>query len=32
MRGETTPRWLDPDTDELSWNRDARDELSLLGL
>ncbi|HEY1892404.1 MAG TPA: tRNA (adenosine(37)-N6)-dimethylallyltransferase MiaA [Steroidobacteraceae bacterium] len=32
MRAETTPRWLDPDTDELSWNRDVRDELLRLGL
>jgi tRNA dimethylallyltransferase len=32
MRSETTPRWLDPDTDELSWNRDVRDELLRLGL
>ena len=23
MRAETTPCWLDPDTDELSWNRDV---------
>ena len=32
MRAETAPRWLDPDTDELSWNRDVRDELLQLGL
>jgi tRNA dimethylallyltransferase len=32
MRAETTPRWLDPDTDELSWNRDVRDELLRQGL
>ncbi|MGH8201928.1 MAG: tRNA (adenosine(37)-N6)-dimethylallyltransferase MiaA [Steroidobacteraceae bacterium] len=32
MRAETTPRWLDPDTDELSWNRDVRDELLRLAL
>ncbi|HEY6515596.1 MAG TPA: tRNA (adenosine(37)-N6)-dimethylallyltransferase MiaA [Steroidobacteraceae bacterium] len=32
MRAETIPRWLDPDTDELSWNRDVRDELLRLGL
>ncbi len=24
MRAETAPRWLDPDNDELSWNRDLR--------
>ena len=32
MRAETTARWLDPETDELSWNRDLRHELSQLGL
>ncbi|HEX5460572.1 MAG TPA: tRNA (adenosine(37)-N6)-dimethylallyltransferase MiaA [Steroidobacteraceae bacterium] len=32
MRAETAPRWLDPDTDELSWNRDLRRELLQLGL
>ena len=32
MRAETTPRWLDPDTDEVSWNRDLRHELLQLGL
>jgi tRNA dimethylallyltransferase len=32
MRAETAPRWLDPDTDELSWNRDLRHELLQLGL
>ena len=32
MRAETAPRWLDPDTDELSWNRDVRHELLHLGL
>ena len=32
MRAETAPRWLDPDADELSWNRDLRRELSQLGL
>ena len=32
MRAETAPRWLDPDTDELSWNRDVRHELLQLGL
>jgi len=32
MRTETTPRWLDPDCDELSWNRDLRHELRELGL
>jgi tRNA dimethylallyltransferase len=32
MRTETTPRWLDPLCDELSWNRDVRQELRELGL
>ena len=32
MRAETTPRWLDPRVDELSWNRDVCRELSQLGL
>ena len=32
MRAETAPRWLDPETDELSWNRDVRHELLRLGL
>jgi tRNA dimethylallyltransferase len=32
MRAETAPRWLDPEADELSWNRDVRHELSRLGL
>jgi tRNA dimethylallyltransferase len=32
MRAETAPRWLDPDTDEVSWNRDLRQELLQLGL
>ncbi|HUN70980.1 MAG TPA: tRNA (adenosine(37)-N6)-dimethylallyltransferase MiaA [Steroidobacteraceae bacterium] len=32
MRAETAPRWLDPDADELSWNRDVGDELLRLGL
>jgi len=32
MRTETAARWLDPETDELSWNRDVRDELRRLGL
>jgi tRNA dimethylallyltransferase len=32
MRTETVPRWLDPDADELSWNRDLRHELRQLGL
>ena len=32
MRAETAPRWLDPEADELSWNRDARHELIELGL
>jgi tRNA dimethylallyltransferase len=32
MRAETAPRWLDPQTDELSWNRDVRHELLQLGL
>jgi tRNA dimethylallyltransferase len=32
MRAETAPRWLDPEADELSWNRDVGRELSELGL
>jgi tRNA dimethylallyltransferase len=32
MRAETVPRWLDPESDELSWNRDVRHELLQLGL
>jgi tRNA dimethylallyltransferase len=32
MRAETTPRWLDPEADEVSWNRDVRHELIELGL
>lgn len=32
MRAETGPRWLDPETDELSWNRDVQRELLQLGL
>ncbi len=32
MRAETAPRWLDPQADELSWNRDLRHELRRLGL
>jgi tRNA dimethylallyltransferase len=32
MRAETVPHWLDPETDELSWNRDAQRELLQLGL
>ena len=32
MRAETAPRWLDPEADELSWNRDVRHELLQLGL
>ncbi|HJS89073.1 MAG TPA: tRNA (adenosine(37)-N6)-dimethylallyltransferase MiaA [Steroidobacteraceae bacterium] len=32
MRAETAPRWLDPEADELSWNRDVRHELTELGL
>ena len=32
MRAETVPRWLDPEADELSWNRDAHHELLQLGL
>ena len=32
MRADTAPRWLDPETDELSWNRDVRHELLRLGL
>lgn len=32
MRAETASRWLDPETDELSWNRDVHHALSQLGL
>jgi len=32
MRAETLPRRLDPEADELSWNRDLSQELSRLGL
>lgn len=32
MRAEPAPRWLDPQADELSWNRDVRHELLRLGL
>ena len=32
MRAETAPRWLDPEAEELSWNRDVRHELRELGL
>jgi tRNA dimethylallyltransferase len=32
MRAETGSRWLDPQADEMSWNRDVRHELSQLGL
>ncbi len=32
MRAETLPQWLDPEADELSWNRDVRHELLQLGL
>jgi tRNA dimethylallyltransferase len=32
MRAQTPPRWLDPETDELSWNRDVHHELLQLGL
>jgi tRNA dimethylallyltransferase len=32
MRAERAPHWLDPETDELSWNRDVRHELLRLGL
>lgn len=32
LRAEKTPHWLDPQTDESSWNRDARHVLSELGL
>ena len=32
MRAETVPHWLDPETDELSWNRDVQHELLQLGL
>jgi tRNA dimethylallyltransferase len=32
MRSETRMRWLDPECDEVSWNRDRRHELIELGL
>jgi tRNA dimethylallyltransferase len=32
MRAETAPDWLDPASDELSWNRDVQRELLQLGL
>jgi len=32
MRAETAPRWLDPEVDELSWNRDLCRALRQLGL
>jgi tRNA dimethylallyltransferase len=32
MRAEPVPRWLDPESDELSWNRDVRHDLLQLGL
>jgi tRNA dimethylallyltransferase len=32
MRAETAPHWLDPASDELSWNRDVQRELLQLGL
>src|SRR5579883_2078254 len=32
MRAETAWRWVDPQADELSWNRDVRHELLQLGL
>jgi tRNA dimethylallyltransferase len=32
LRGETTGPWLDPELDELSWNRDICHELAGLGL
>ncbi|MGH8301749.1 MAG: tRNA (adenosine(37)-N6)-dimethylallyltransferase MiaA [Steroidobacteraceae bacterium] len=32
MRADAAPRWLDPQADELSWNRDVRHELLRLGL
>ena len=32
MRAETAPRWLDPEGDELSWNRDLCRALRQLGL
>lgn len=32
MRSETRMRWLDPECDEVSWNRDLRHELIELGL
>ena len=32
MRAETASRWLDPQADEMSWNRDVRHELMRLGL
>ena len=31
-RSGQLPRWLDPDTDQASWNRDVRHELRELGL
>jgi tRNA dimethylallyltransferase len=32
LRAERVPRWLDPQSDESSWNRDVRHVLSDLGL
>lgn len=32
LRSEKAPRWLDPQSDESSWNRDVRHVLSDLGL
>jgi tRNA dimethylallyltransferase len=32
LRAEKAARWIDPDTDETSWNRDVRHELRGLGL
>jgi tRNA dimethylallyltransferase len=32
LRAEKAARWIDPDTDETSWNRDVRHELRELGL
>ncbi len=32
LRAEKGPQWLDPDSDESSWNRDVRHELRELGL
>ena len=32
LRAEKVPQWLDPESDETSWNRDVRHELRELGL